>query len=167
VLGSISQPTLVIHRVTTVLTTLVVIAGPGAETSDPSLVRAVWPEVAGEGAPGPPPALVSLEAAAVLVVDGPARAVRLARRLLDRADPAPWRASVHTAEVELVGDRPAGTGLAIALAVADHAEAGEVLVTRTVTDLVAGSGLAFRYREAADLDGVDGRWELYAPEPAA
>jgi hypothetical protein len=145
----------------TVLTTLVAIAAPGGPTVAPDAVALAWEQV-GSG-PATSPTSVAVDGAVVIAVDGPARAVRLARRLLDDHGADGWRAGVHTAEVELIGDRPTGTGLAIGLAVAAQAGPGEVLVTRTVTDLVAGSGLDFRYHGAVDVAELPGRWELYAP----
>ena len=147
---------------TTVLTTLVAFRGPDDLVVGADDVRGAWEEVGG-GAP--PAAPVPIDGAWVVAVDGPARAVRLAQLLLGGRGRDRWCAGVHTAEVELVDGEPTGTGLAIALAVAGHAEPGGLLVTRTVPDLVAGSGLGFRYRGAFDLADVAGRWELYEPEP--
>jgi pimeloyl-ACP methyl ester carboxylesterase/DNA-binding winged helix-turn-helix (wHTH) protein len=149
---------------TTALTTLVAVAG--SDGPDADSVRAAWAAVAGEGSSVVAPEPVCADGAWVVAVDGPARAVRLAQRLLAGDTASGWRAGVHTAEVELVGVRPTGTGLAIAVAVADDARPGEVLVTRTLTDLVAGSGLGFRYHGALDVGDVGGRWELYAPVPS-
>ncbi|HLG93186.1 MAG TPA: adenylate/guanylate cyclase domain-containing protein [Acidimicrobiales bacterium] len=72
------------------------------------------------------------------------------------------RVGIHTGEVELRGDDIAGTTVNIAARTASLASADEVLVTRTVTDLVFGSGLAFEDRGEHQLKGVQGTWQLYA-----
>jgi class 3 adenylate cyclase len=96
--------------------------------------------------------------------DGPARAVRCGQSLQRSVAPLelPLRIGVHTAEVERHGDGLAGVGLDIGAGVATAASAGEVWVTRTVRDLVAGSGLRFEGRGTHDLEGVVEQWELYA-----
>ena len=73
----------------------------------------------------------------------------------------PVRAGVHTGECERVGGDVAGIAVHIAARVMGEAGAGEVLVSRTVTDLVAGSGLRFDSRGARSLRGVPGEWELF------
>jgi pimeloyl-ACP methyl ester carboxylesterase len=96
--------------------------------------------------------------------DGPARAVRsalaivseLASRQLD------VRAGVHTGEVELVDEGIGGIAVHIGARVAALGTAGEVLVTRTVKDLTAGSGIEFQGRGMHALRGVPGDWELFA-----
>jgi pimeloyl-ACP methyl ester carboxylesterase/DNA-binding winged helix-turn-helix (wHTH) protein len=96
--------------------------------------------------------------------DGPGRAVQAAGAV--RAAAAPLglivRAGLHTAEIELRGDDIAGIGVHIASRVADAADPGEILVSRTVTDLVAGTGLRFDDRGEHQLKGLDQRWALYA-----
>lgn len=72
------------------------------------------------------------------------------------------RAGVHTGEVELRDDDVAGIGVNIAARVAAMAGSSEVLVSRTVRDLVAGGGYAFTSRGNHSLKGVPGRWELLA-----
>ena len=96
--------------------------------------------------------------------DGPTRSVRCARAIGDGAHALGLevRAGVHTGEVELRGDDVAGLGINIASRIQALAQAGEVLVSRTVTDLVAGSGLEFDDRGEHDLKGVPGRWQLFA-----
>jgi class 3 adenylate cyclase len=74
------------------------------------------------------------------------------------------RAGVHTGEIELVGADVQGIAVHIGARVAALASAGEVLVSRTVTDLVAGSGLSFTERGSHALKGVPGEWQLYAVE---
>ena len=72
------------------------------------------------------------------------------------------RAGVHTGECELHGDKLAGIAVHIGARVAGQAGPGEVLVSSTVRDLVAGSGLEFEDRGSASLKGVPGEWRLYA-----
>ena len=101
------------------------------------------------------------------IFDGPARSVRFAREISDGAHAlgVELRAGVHTGEVELRGDDIAGLGVNIASRIEGLAQPGEVLVSRTVTDLVAGSGLDFDDRGEHDLKGVPGRWRLFAAMP--
>ena len=70
------------------------------------------------------------------------------------------RAGLHTGEVELQGDDIAGIAVHIGARVAALAGAGEVLVTSTVRDLVAGSGLEFADRGTHELKGVPGEWTI-------
>jgi class 3 adenylate cyclase len=98
------------------------------------------------------------------VFDGPARAIRCAeaaRDALDEID-VPIRAGVHTGECEAMGDDIGGLAVHIGARVAAHAEAGEVLVSSTVADLVVGSGLQFAERGTHELKGVPGEWKLLA-----
>ncbi len=74
----------------------------------------------------------------------------------------PIRAGVHTGEVEMRGDDVSGIGVHIAARVAALAAAGELLVSRTVRDLVAGAGYEFDSRGTHSLRGVPERWELLA-----
>jgi class 3 adenylate cyclase len=96
--------------------------------------------------------------------DGPARGVRCARGICDavRGLGIEIRAGCHTGEVELVGSDVRGIAVHIAARVAALAGAGEVLVSRTVKDLVAGSGLEFEDRGAHVLKGVPEEWRLFA-----
>ena len=71
------------------------------------------------------------------------------------------RAGVHTGECEIVGDKLAGVAVHIGARVAGKAGPGEILVSGTVHDLVAGSGLSFEDRGQAELKGVPGEWRLY------
>jgi class 3 adenylate cyclase len=98
--------------------------------------------------------------------DGPARAVRCARSIVEgvRDLGLDVRAGLHTGEVELMGEDVGGIAVHIGRRVSDLAAAGEVLVSRTVVDLVAGSGLSFSERGAHALKGVPGEWHLYAVE---
>ncbi len=96
--------------------------------------------------------------------DGPARAVRCACAIRDavRDLGIEVRAGLHTGEIELRGKDVAGLAVVIARRVCDLAYRGQVLVSRTITDLVAGSGLEFQDRGEHELKGVPGRWQLYA-----
>jgi class 3 adenylate cyclase/pimeloyl-ACP methyl ester carboxylesterase len=96
--------------------------------------------------------------------DGPARAIRCAGAAIEavRRLGLDIRAGVHTGECEVVGDKLAGIAVHIGARVAGQAGPGEVLVSSTVRDLVAGSGLVFEDRGAAALKGVPGEWRLYA-----
>jgi pimeloyl-ACP methyl ester carboxylesterase len=96
--------------------------------------------------------------------DGPARAIRCACEIRDslRELDLEMRAGLHTGECELLDGKVAGIAVSIGARVAAQAAPGEVLVSQTVKDLVAGSGLAFEDRGAAELKGVPGEWRLYA-----
>jgi class 3 adenylate cyclase len=98
--------------------------------------------------------------------DGPARAIRCAMAIRDvlRSLGLEVRAGVHTGEVELRDDDISGIAVHIAARVAAAAGAGEVLVSRIVVDLVAGSGLSFAARGEHSLKGVAGEWGLFAVE---
>ena len=96
--------------------------------------------------------------------DGPARAIKCACAIRDTVAELGLevRAGLHTGECELLEGKVAGIAVAIGSRVAGKAAPGEVLVSQTVRDLVAGSGLAFEDRGAAELKGVPGEWRLYA-----
>jgi len=96
--------------------------------------------------------------------DGPARAIRCASAISEavREVGLEVRAGLHTGECELVDGKIGGIAVHIGARVAKEAQPGEVLVSSTVKDLVAGSGLQFRERGAAELKGVPGSWQLYA-----
>jgi class 3 adenylate cyclase len=100
--------------------------------------------------------------------DGPVRAIRCASALGSavRALGLELRAGLHTGEVELTDGGVRGIAVHIGARVAAAAGPGEVLVSSTVKDLVAGAGLAFEDRGAAELKGVPGEWRLYAVVPA-
>lgn len=100
--------------------------------------------------------------------DGPARAVRCAHAIAGsvRELGIEVRAGIHTGEVEVVEGHVRGLALHIGARVAAQASAGEVLVSSTVKDLVAGSGLAFQDRGMHGLKGVPGEWHLYAATPS-
>ena len=96
--------------------------------------------------------------------DGPARAIRCARTMTEAVRPLgiEIRVGLHTGEVELVGDDVAGIAVHIAARVGALAGAGEVLVSGTVKDLVAGSGITFADRGEHVLKGIPDQWRIYA-----
>jgi pimeloyl-ACP methyl ester carboxylesterase len=98
--------------------------------------------------------------------DGPARAIRCATAIVESMPELGLevRAGLHTGECELVDDKVAGIAVHTGARVASQARPGEVLVSSTVKDLVAGSGLAFEDRGAHELKGIPGEWRFYAVE---
>ena len=74
------------------------------------------------------------------------------------------RAGVHTGQVEARGDDIGGIAVNIAARVQALAQPGEVLVSRTVADLLTGSDVSLRYRGEHELRGIPGRWALFAVE---
>jgi class 3 adenylate cyclase len=96
--------------------------------------------------------------------DGPARAIRCACAIADslRELGLDVRAGLHTGECELVEGKVAGIAVHTGARVASHAKPGEVLVSSTVKDLVAGSGLSFEERGVHELKGIPGEWRLFA-----
>jgi pimeloyl-ACP methyl ester carboxylesterase len=96
--------------------------------------------------------------------DGPARAIRCARSLREKLRPLGLnvRTGLHTGECELIGNDIGGIAVHIAARVAAAAAADEVMVSGTVKDLVAGSGLQFLDRGTHTLKGVPGEWRLFA-----
>ncbi len=96
--------------------------------------------------------------------DGPARAIRCAQTIVDgvRSMGIEIRAGLHTGECDITDGKVAGITVVIGSRIASLAAPSEVLVSRTVRDLVAGSGLAFEDRGEHDLKGVPGEWRLYA-----
>jgi len=95
--------------------------------------------------------------------DGPGRAIRCALSIRDALHPAgiEIRAGLHTGEIELRGDDVGGIAVHIGARVAAAAGAGEVVVSSTVKDLVAGSGIDFEDRGEHELKGVPGPWKIY------
>jgi class 3 adenylate cyclase len=96
--------------------------------------------------------------------DGPARGIRCAQAIREAVRPLgiELRAGLHTGECELVDGKVGGIAVHIGARITGVAEANEVLVSSTVKDLVAGSGLEFEERGTAALKGVPGDWRLYA-----
>jgi class 3 adenylate cyclase/pimeloyl-ACP methyl ester carboxylesterase len=95
--------------------------------------------------------------------DGPARAVRCAGAIRDAVHTLGLdvRCGLHTGECEIVADDLAGIAVHIGARVASLADAGEILVSQTLRDLVAGSGLTFETHGTHVLKGVPGEWQLY------
>jgi len=100
------------------------------------------------------------------IFDGPARAISCAVALRSgvRSLGLDLRAGIHTGEIERRGDDVGGIGVHIAARVEAAAQPSEVLVSRTVKDLVVGSGFSFVSRGAHALKGVPEQWELFAVE---
>jgi class 3 adenylate cyclase len=98
--------------------------------------------------------------------DGPARAIRCASAIVDgvRELGVDVRAGLHTGECEIADGKVAGIAVHTGARVAGRATAGEVLVSSTVKDLVAGSGIRFVERGAHELKGIPGEWRLFALE---
>lgn len=98
--------------------------------------------------------------------DGPARAIHCARAILTgiAALAIQVRIGIHTGECELLDRGITGIAVHTAARVMGEARPGEVLVSRTVKDLVAGAGIAFSARGTRALKGVPGEWELFAVE---
>jgi class 3 adenylate cyclase/pimeloyl-ACP methyl ester carboxylesterase len=101
------------------------------------------------------------------VFESPSQAVRCASAITSEMVPLNLeiRAGLHAGECQLVGDKVRGIAVHIGARVAAVATRGEVMVSSTVRDLVAGSGLRFRDRGPHLLKGVRGEWRLYTVEP--
>ena len=98
--------------------------------------------------------------------DGPARGIRCACAIRDAVSNLniTIRAGLHTGECEVMGDKVSGIAVHIGARVMKKAEPGEVLVSSTVKDLVAGSGLDFNDRGKHSLKGIPGEWRLFLVE---
>ena len=99
--------------------------------------------------------------------DGPARAIHCAHAIVDAVDPLGLevRIGLHTGECELHEGKLAGVAVVAGARIAAQADAGDVLVSRTVRDLVAGSGLEFTDRGEHELKGLPGVFELFRADP--
>jgi class 3 adenylate cyclase len=99
----------------------------------------------------------------VATFDGPARAIRCAHAITEDVRPLELavRAGLHTGECELIGEDVRGMAVNIGARIGALADAGEVLVSSTVKDLVIGSGIDFVDRGSRELKGVPGKWRLY------
>jgi class 3 adenylate cyclase len=95
--------------------------------------------------------------------DGPARAIRCARAISENVRPLgiEVRAGLHTGECEIIGEKVGGIAVHIGARVLSKAEANQVMVSSTVKDLVAGSGIQFEDRGMHMLKGIPGEWHLY------
>jgi class 3 adenylate cyclase len=98
--------------------------------------------------------------------DGPAKAIACARAIRDGARQlgVDVRAGIHTGEVELLESDIAGLAVHIGQRICANADPGEILVSRTVVDLVVGSGIRFSDRDDHQLKGVPGTWRMFAVE---
>jgi class 3 adenylate cyclase len=96
--------------------------------------------------------------------DGPARAIRCAFAIRERVEALGLqiRAGLHTGEVELSDEGPRGLAVHIGARIGAVAGSGEVLISRTVADLIVGSGIKLEDRGEHKLKGVSGRWHLFA-----
>ena len=96
--------------------------------------------------------------------DGPARAIRCAKAISEAVRPLGLevRCGLHTGEIEVVDEDVAGVAVHIGARIAAMAAPSEVLVSRTVKDLVAGAGLQFSARGVHSLKGIPEQWEVYA-----
>jgi class 3 adenylate cyclase len=96
--------------------------------------------------------------------DGPARAIRAAQAISDGVQTLgiEARIGIHVGECELHDDKLAGLAVNIGARVASNAEANQVLVSQTVRDLVAGSGIGFTDRGTHEFKGIPGNWQLFA-----
>jgi class 3 adenylate cyclase len=96
--------------------------------------------------------------------DGPTQAIRCAEALRDGAETLgiEIRSGIHTGECELMDADIGGIAVHIAARILGEADGGDVLVSRTVRDLVVGSGMGFEDRGVVELRGVPGSWELLA-----
>jgi class 3 adenylate cyclase len=96
--------------------------------------------------------------------DGPARAIACASAILDgvREFGLTLRAGLHTGECEIADGKVAGIAVHTGARVAARAKSDEVLVSSTVKDLVAGSGIGFSERGSHELKGIPGEWRLFA-----
>lgn len=95
---------------------------------------------------------------------GPTKAIQCAVAIRDRAAAMGLdiRAALHTGECQRCGNNLSGIAVHLASRLLDHAATGDVMVSRTVKDLVVGSGVAFEERGEANLRDVPGSWQLYA-----
>jgi class 3 adenylate cyclase len=98
--------------------------------------------------------------------DGPARGIRCACAIREAVTTLGIniRAGLHTGECELMGEKIGGIAVHLGARVAAKAQPGEVLVSSTVKDLVAGSGLRFTDRGVHTLKGIPGEWRLFAAD---
>ena len=103
----------------------------------------------------------------LVTFDGPGRAVACAHAVIAAVEPLGLavRVGIHTGECELHDGKPAGLALAVGARICALAGTGQVLVSRTVKDLVAGSGFAFAAAGEHDLKGIPERWPLLAVAP--
>jgi class 3 adenylate cyclase len=96
--------------------------------------------------------------------EGPARGVKCAQAIVDAVRPLELevRAGIHTGEVGTAGGKASGIAVNVAARIAALAGPSEILVSQTVKDLVAGSGLRFHHHDRRELTGIEGTWDLFA-----
>jgi class 3 adenylate cyclase len=104
----------------------------------------------------------------LITFEGPTQGIGCAENLRDGVEKlgVEIRIGIHTGECELMDGDIGGIAVHIAARILGHAGAGEILVSRTVRDLVVGSGIGFRDRGVVELRGVPGEWELVAVDRA-
>jgi class 3 adenylate cyclase len=100
----------------------------------------------------------------LITFDGPTQAIRCAEALRGEAETLgiEIRVGIHTGECELLGTDIGGIAVHIAARICGEADGGDILVSRTVRDLVVGSGTGFEDRGSVELRGVPGTWQLLA-----
>jgi pimeloyl-ACP methyl ester carboxylesterase len=105
----------------------------------------------------------------LILFDGPARAIHCAQAITDAMSPLEIkvRAGLHTGEVERTESDVLGIAVHLAARIMDRASAGEVVISRTVKDLVAGSGIAFADAGEHSLKGIEEKWQLFKVMPIA
>jgi class 3 adenylate cyclase len=105
----------------------------------------------------------------LIVFDGPARAIRCARAIMEAMAPLgiQVRAGLHTGEVERDEAEVLGIAVHLAARIMGMATAGEVVISRTVKDFVAGSGIEFDDAGEHSLKGLEEKWRLFRVRPAA
>lgn len=103
------------------------------------------------------------ETGVLAAFDGPARAIRCAAAITDSAERlgVQVRTGLHTGECDVAGDTYGGFAVELAKKIAEESGKGNILVSRTVKDLVAGSGLEFEEYGMRSFEGVDGEWRLF------
>jgi len=111
-------------------------------------------------------AIERIEDSFMAIFDGPARAIRCASAISDfaRRSGVQVQVGLHTGECDLIGEKVSGLAVELGKRLAEFASAGEVLVSRTVKDLVAGSGLRFRDQGVQALGDEFGEWQLFTVE---
>ena len=102
----------------------------------------------------------------LVTFDGPSRAIGCARAIVEglRVHGLEIRGGIHSGEVELRGEDVTGLGVVIASRICDRAASQQVLVSRTVKDLVAGSQIVLTDQGEHQLKGVPETWQLYSVE---
>ena len=99
----------------------------------------------------------------VAAFDGPARAIRSASSIARNVSGGiEWRIGIHTGECDRVGDVYSGFAVDLSERIAEKAAPNEILVSRTVKDLVAGSGILFEENSVQSFEGLDGEWRLFS-----